>query len=110
MLEKAGNEQKKGGLQPQKESLKKHVFIDYPQENEVINPKHYAIKIGTNTNSRVEISIDNGDWQPCRFAGGYWWHDWTGYTSGAHKITARVCDNNNKVIVKSKVSKCLSRD
>ena len=107
MLEKAGNEQKNSGSQAQKNSLEKYVFIDYPQENEVISHPHYAIKIGATTNSKIEVSIDKGDWQPCRFAGGHWWYDWTNISAGNHKITARLCDSSGKLLEKTKIRKCL---
>lgn len=105
-------EEKKGiGSQGgQKAEPEKYLVIEYPKENEVINPPHYAVKIGTNEHSKVEISIDNGDWQPCRHSGGFWWYDWTGYISGAHNIAAHVLGNNKKVLLKSKVRKCLAKD
>ena len=84
------------------------VTIDYPQPKETINHPSYTIKISTNTNSKVFVSID-GDWQTCRFADGYWWYDWSNYTPGKHEIMARLINNEGKIIKKSKTRKCIYR-
>ena len=86
----------------------KYLVIDYPQENEIINHPNNTIKIGTNVNCKVEVSIDKGDWQPCRFAEGFWWYDWLNCSSGKHKIAARLCDSNGKVLKNTNTRKCKS--
>ncbi|MDD5209131.1 MAG: hypothetical protein PHV36_07075 [Elusimicrobiales bacterium] len=65
------------------------VFVNYPQQKECITGSEYAFRIEAGTAGRVEISIDNKEWQPCRRAGGYWWYDWSGYLPGNHVATAR---------------------
>jgi len=87
---------------------KVYVVIDYPKENEIINHPSYSIKIGTNINGKVEISIDGGDWQLCREAGGSRWYDWANYTKGKHNIIARVCDDKGKILEKSSARRCSS--
>ena len=83
-----------------------YVVIDYPQEGETVSGLHYAIRIGASEGGNVEISIDGGDWQQCRNGGGYWWYDWGYFTPGTHKLTARLVDQNGKVLKKSAVRKC----
>lgn len=38
----------------------------------------------------LEISIDDGPWQPCRRAGGCWSYEWTGYQPGRSQAVVRV--------------------
>lgn len=89
-----------------KQRVANYVVIDHPQENEIINHPSYSIRIGASGSSIIEVSINGGDWETCRCSLGYWWYDWTNYPSGAHKIIARLCDNNGKVLKKSKIRKC----
>ncbi|OGS34455.1 MAG: hypothetical protein A2474_04045 [Elusimicrobia bacterium RIFOXYC2_FULL_34_12] len=88
--------------------IDQYVVIGYPEENEKINHPNYAIKIGTNCEGNVDISIDGGDWNRCRHSGGFWWFDWTNYPQGEHKLVARLCDNEGKVLTKSVTRKCKS--
>lgn len=83
-----------------------YVIIDHPKENEVVSGLHYAIRIGASSQGSVEISFDNGEWLPCRNAGGYWWFDWGYFTSGIHKIAARMRDEEGNMILKSDAIKC----
>ena len=82
-----------------------YVVIDYPQENEVITHPSYAIRIGASGNGVVEVSIDGGEWNYCRYALGFWWFDWANYPGGTHRIIARLRDNDGKEILKSKARK-----
>ena len=67
------------------------VFIDFPREGEKVASNVYSFRIGTSPQaSRVEVSIDGGDWLPCRNASGYWWHDWICFSAGDHQISARA--------------------
>ena len=81
-----------------------YVTIDYPTSGEKLNAHHYAVRIGAGNGWGVELSIDSGDWQSCREAGGYFWFDWWP-ASGKHKLTARMqtADGKGK---KSKAVSC----
>lgn len=53
-------------------------MLDYPQQGEKITAPHYTFRIGTVGDiARVEISLNDGPWQACRNAAGYWWYDWS---------------------------------
>jgi len=65
--------------------------LDYPQEGETIVSPQYTFRVGAaGEPERVEISLNQGPWLPCRYAVGYWWYDWTGYTSGRYQAAVRV--------------------
>lgn len=64
--------------------------IDYPLEGELVFSPHYTARVKAPSARAVEVSFDAGPWQPCRFADGHWWHDWSGYSSGSHVVSARV--------------------
>lgn len=78
-----------------------YVVVDHPQQNEVISGLHYAIRLGASDNGAVELSIDGGDWQPCRQAAGYWWFDWGYFTAGSHALVARLRDAEGKTLKKT---------
>jgi len=67
-----------------------YLWIDYPQQNEALYSAHYVIRLGVGGAETVELSIDQGAWQPCRSASGYWWFDWTDAAPGAHTLVARM--------------------
>ncbi len=66
-----------------------NLLIDYPTEGEKIQEGSYAIRISTDPNSEVEISINNGEWRPCRESIGYWWFDWKPMNVARCKLAAR---------------------
>ena len=67
------------------------VWVSFPQENEMITHPSYTMQIGTAPGAgQVEISVDQGDWIPCREALALWWHDWSGYDAGEHEVVARA--------------------
>lgn len=66
------------------------IVIDHPSENEKIGKGHYAVRASTSTCERVEISIDDAQWLPCRNAAGHWWFDLHDLASGGHKLTLRM--------------------
>jgi hypothetical protein len=67
------------------------VRVDYPQEGEVLSREGYTFRIGTASGARsVEVSLDQGNWRPCREALGMWWHDWADLTPGEHVLIART--------------------
>ena len=66
------------------------VSIEYPQEAERIASRELTFRVLAYETERVEIRIDQGRWRPCRFAGGFWWYDWSGFKTGAHEAMARI--------------------
>lgn len=88
---------------------KYEITIDHPKNGEVITHKaHYAVRIGTPNNGRVELSIDNGEFLPCRHSVGYWWYDWCNIPVGKHTLVARLVDPvKNRTLKKSAPVKCI---
>lgn len=67
------------------------VRVEYPQEGELLGRPYYTFRIGTIPEANnVEVSIDQGDWKPCRESLGLWWYDWTDYAEGEHILIART--------------------
>ena len=67
------------------------VTMDYPQAKEIITSPHYTFRFDPSAETEsVEVSINDGSWQPCRKAGQYFWFDWAGFGSGHHAIVARA--------------------
>ena len=87
-------------------SPESYVLIDHPADGEIISGLHYAIRVGASDNGSVELSFNNGEWQPCRASAGYWWFDWGYFTPGAHKIIARLRSNDGATLKKSSAVKC----
>lgn len=83
-----------------------YVIIDHPVENETIYGDNYVLRIGASFDGYVEVSFNDGEWQPCRFASGYWWYDWMYYKSGNVKIVARLVCNDGKILKISDIRKC----
>ncbi|MCL2145506.1 MAG: hypothetical protein FWH43_08470 [Endomicrobia bacterium] len=83
-----------------------YLMIDHPVEKETICGSHYAVRIGASNDGYVEISFDGGEWQPCRFGGGYWWFDWTYFNIGDHTIAVRLMDPNGSSIIETTPRKC----
>jgi len=71
------------------------ITVDYPQERERVISPEYTFRVAARAASRVEISIDQNEWRPCRQAAGYWWYDWSGYMSGKHQAVARIQPQND---------------
>ncbi len=87
-------------------SRKRHyVVVDFPEDNEIISHCDYTVKIGASNGDCVEVSVDGGNWFPCRRAEGYWWFDWLNYPEGFHKIEARL-RIKNRTVKNSIVRKC----
>lgn len=63
--------------------------IDFPQEGEDVREGYYTIRVSCPSPSDVEVSINNGEWLPCRLAAGYWWFDWQPFGSAPVKLEAR---------------------
>lgn len=74
------------------------ITVDYPQERERVISPDYTFRVAARAASRVEISIDQNEWRPCRQAEGYWWYDWSGYVSGN---TRRSPGSSRRMTVKN---------
>ena len=83
-----------------------YVIVDHPCEKESISSSEYVIRIGASMDGYVEISFNDSEWQPCRFAAGYWWFDWKYYKPGNIKICARLVSNDGQIIKLSDLRKC----
>lgn len=67
------------------------VWVEYPKQNEVIGKPTYTIQVAAVPEAmRVDVCIDQGDWQPCRESLGLWWFDWADYDAGEHEVVARI--------------------
>lgn len=81
------------------------VTLDYPVNGEKVTAPGYTLRAGTVGDAeRVEISIDQGDWRPCRYAVGYWWYDWGGYAEGQHRAEVRACLKNGRTLTDGPVN------
>ena len=79
---------------PQKLLSAPSVAIEYPKQDEVVRHPEYTVRICAREHAdAVEVAFDQGDWQPCREALGFWWFDWKGFDSGEHEIVARSRKN-----------------
>ena len=83
-----------------------YIVIDYPNEAEIINGLHYALRIGASNDGYVEISFNDGEWLPCRFGSGYWWFDWMDFALGHHSLSARLVNHDGNIIAESSKRKC----
>ena len=83
-----------------------YVIVDHPCEKEIISSSEYVIRVGASMDGYVEISFNDSEWQPCRFAAGYWWFDWKYYKPGNIKICARLVSNEGQIIKLSDLRKC----
>ena len=72
--------------------------VDYPQAGEVVTSPDYTIRISAIEATKVEVFIDEGSWQPCRFSAGYWWYDWSGYLPGKHQIKAQAHKEDGQIV------------
>lgn len=76
---------------------KLQAFIDYPKEGELVSPGQYTFRLGTHPAAvSVEVSLDEGEFNPARESGGYWWYDWRDYEPGPHKLTVRAADDKGE--------------
>ena len=66
------------------------VRVECPGAGDVIARPSYTIKVAATSGvAGVDVSIDQGDWMPCREALGFWWFDWNGFDKGEHELSAR---------------------
>lgn len=81
-------------IKDRSKTLMNTATIDYPQEDEVITSQHYTFRISAPISAlKVDVSIDGGNWQPCRKSMGYWWFDWDNYKSKKYAMHARLHAN-----------------
>ena len=69
---------------------KSGIGIDFPQPNEVIDGKHYAVRISAPQCDAVEVTLDGQNWLPCRNEAGYWWFDLCDLPVGSARIIAKL--------------------
>lgn len=80
-----------------------YVVIDYPVENDIISSGSvYVLKIGASNdfNAYVEVSFNDGEWNLCRFASGYWWYDWSFFQAGKYTVKARIVSAGDGKVIK----------
>jgi hypothetical protein len=80
----------------------KTVGIDYPRPGEVIAPRQrYSLRISAPTDAmEVRVSIDDGEWKPCRVDNGFWWFDWTApEAEGDHVAVVRVIVDDGSLLL-----------
>jgi len=82
-----------------------YVVVDYPKNLENLTAKQYTVRIGASDCTGVDISVNDQPWQPCRWACGYWWFDWTNYAPGTHQLVARMHKRNGEYLI-SKRRRC----
>jgi len=67
------------------------INIEFPREGEVVAPPVYTFQIVAAPGAgEVELSIDQGDWLPCRESLGLWWFDWSDFDKGVYEVIART--------------------
>ncbi len=66
------------------------VSIEYPRENEKVMPGHYAVRVTGYPGDQVQLSINKGEFQDCRFGAGHFWFDWYPVKSGKYTLVARL--------------------
>jgi hypothetical protein len=77
--------------EPQKETLlADSVTVDYPIEDELVMPGHYAVRISALPEAEVEVSISGGEWQTARSSMGFFWFDWWPAETGDATVAARA--------------------
>lgn len=74
--------------------------IDFPQQNEKITSREYGMRVtAADGAEQVDVSINQGPWQPCRLAVGHWWFDWSGFDAGEYEVIARARANGGRWLV-----------
>ncbi|MCL2335269.1 MAG: hypothetical protein FWC57_04320 [Endomicrobia bacterium] len=96
----------KSAVSKKNENQNAYLVIDYPVETEHIYGNHYAIRIGASPDGYVELSFNDGEWIPCRYADGYWWFDWVYFTPGNYKLASRMIGSNGEVVKSTGTRKC----
>lgn len=77
----------------------REVWIEYPKKDEVVGYPTYSIQVATVPEAiNVDVSIDQGEWRPCRESLGLWWYDWSGYEAGEHEVVARIRKDHDLLV------------
>ncbi len=77
---------------------KKVLAIEYPRPNETIMSDSYTFQIVAMPGAKkVEVSINDSAWEPCRQSGDSFWYDWFCYGSGEYEVAARVQLANGQI-------------
>ncbi|MBI3299002.1 MAG: hypothetical protein HYZ75_12600 [Elusimicrobia bacterium] len=72
-------------------ATEKALNVDFPRQREKIVSAEYTFRIAAPADAeRVEVSIDELEWRPCRSAAGSWWYDWSRYAAGSHQLVSRA--------------------
>jgi hypothetical protein len=84
-------------------AVKKKISIDFPKQHEKIASATYTFRLcaSLGEGERVEVSVDDAPFAPCRFAEGFWWYDWSGYRSHHHRLIARIVASDGEVVSES---------
>ena len=72
------------------------INFDYPKQEELVLTGHYAVRIIGTLEAQVELSINNGEWNGCRTALGFYWFDWSPSELGETVLKARVRVGNGR--------------
>ena len=67
-----------------------YVTVDFPHEGEKVKQGHYAVRVSADGAEEVQVSVDRGDWRPCRFSNGYYWCDFWPQPHEIHELRARA--------------------
>lgn len=81
---------------------KKPISIDYPKNNEVIDGRHYAVRISASPCENIELCIDETFWVPCSNSAGHWWFHLGGLAAGTHCIAVRAAVAGATVVARRK--------
>lgn len=75
------------------------ICIDYPKSNEVVYCGHYCFRLGCSKGNAewMKVSINEGPWQDCRCANGYWWFDWWNFQTGSFTAEALASLNGKQI-------------
>jgi hypothetical protein len=67
------------------------VSLDFPREGEEISGSTYTFRVTTHPAAEeVELSLNQGPWQPCVRDEGCWWCGCTGLEPGQQRARARM--------------------
>jgi len=75
---------------PSEQPVPPYIWIDHPSQDERLLGPIYNVRMGIGGAQATEISIDGGEWLPCRLTSGYWWYDWSAIKPGKHTLVARM--------------------
>jgi hypothetical protein len=103
---KGSHSKKAEEIEKANDYLNAYLNIDFPTEGEIVSGLHYAIRIGASNDGFVEISFNEGEWNPCRFSGGFWWFDWGYFKPGDYVIKARLVSVDGDTVILIKERNC----